>query len=185
METLHFALDYPTTYDFILWEMEMLLIRIPKQHRKYVQSIYLKPNVVLKLLQIVDHVLMDMDSLQFAPSVIASAALKCCFHFQDWQQGLERLTNPNWKCKHEIEPNRNTKHIPRLVPPTPSPISPAFEAKLSGQISAAQQRQQCIRLVVKYVTVPLQYWYPSNASFDYEKTLRNNILTYQTWRQLS
>ena len=67
--------------------------------------------------------------------------------------------------------------------PTPSPITPSF-AKLSGQIVNKEQ-EECTKLVSKYLSVPIKYWDPPKYIFDYKKTLRNNILTYQTWRPLN
>ena len=196
---LQFGLDYPTVYDFVIYHLEMLLLKIKDEKaRKYYQSIYCKPHILMKIFEIVDYILLDIQSVNFKPSLIASCLLKHCFGFEHWQNGLINLrTNKN---------NRyNLGYIPRLMTPTPTPTPSPFGllltpspganaigmnnngcyAKLGGQVTMDDINwDKCNKLVNKYLNIDMFYWRLPPNIFDFKKELTNNILTYQTWRAI-
>lgn len=197
LNVLEFEMDYPTIYDFVIYHLEMLLLNIKdQQKRKYYQSVYCRPQVLLKIFEIIDNILLDIESLRYKPSLIASCLLNVCFKFEDWSQGVKKLTN-EWSC--------NLGYIPELSTPTPSPYveniinslntvnlsnttnssnSVGF-AKLGGQINNVQVRNECDKFVSKYLKIKMKYWEPpKNVVFDYKKRLTNNVLTYQTWQEM-
>ena len=183
-QRLQFELDDASAFDFVVLELEALFARIPCAARRYYQGVYLRPAVLLRLFQIVDHVAQDMDSAQFAPSLVASCVLHSCFLFADWRHALRLISNSN--------SNSDRKPVPRLSTPTPTPTpcSPTAYAKLGGQIVSEhaedpEARSKCSQMVAKHLGVELQYWRPpTRYVFEYDKTLRNNIVSYQTWRAL-
>eukprot|EP01084_Bolivina_argentea_P240409 403899_1 len=112
IKILGFDINYPTIYDFIVYELEILLLKIPKEHRKCYMCVYLKPNILLKIFEIIDCILLDIECIKYKPSLICECILKICFNFENWQEGLLNINNKN---KYAIG------YMPRLMTPTPTP----------------------------------------------------------------